>query len=248
MTTADPPTDMGGPDDRDVLAGELALGVLEGEERAEALRLVLADRRFAAAVAWWRERFDAWFDEWPEVAPDPAVEARITAALGDRGPTAIVPLPGAAVGRWRALAGVSTLAAACLLAALVLRPERAAPPPIVIAAKPAPAPLVAVLSPAETGKPFAALFDRGTGTVTLVARIEVPASRVAELWSIGADGKPRSLGLLPGQGARRVPVAPGRRDDLGQGVVLAVSIEPAGGSTTGTPTGPVIASGPLETI
>jgi anti-sigma-K factor RskA len=31
-------------------------------------------------------------------------------------------------------------------------------------------------------------------------------------------------------------------------MILAVSLEPAGGSTTGTPTGPVLALGPLQEI
>ena len=36
-------------------------------------------------------------------------------------------------------------------------------------------------------------------------------------------------------------------DELRRGATLAVSVEPAGGSPTGLPTGPVIASGALET-
>ena len=71
----------------------------------------------------------------------------------------------------------------------------------------------------------------------------VPADRVAELWRIGGDKVPRPLGLLaPGavtpallKGAR----LPGADD------ILAISIEPRGGSPTGAPTGPVIATGAL---
>ncbi|MEO1162117.1 MAG: anti-sigma factor, partial [Pseudomonadota bacterium] len=35
---------------------------------------------------------------------------------------------------------------------------------------------------------------------------------------------------------------------LGDGITLAVSLEPAGGSPTGTPTGPVIATGKLQPL
>ena len=231
-------------DDRNLLAGELALGLLDGEERGAALRLLLSDRDFAQEVEWWRDRFAAWFAEWAEVAPDAHMEGRVLAGLpGSGGGDG---LASRALNRWRAVAGAATLAAAGLLAALVLQPERTLPPrPAQPAA--APAPLLAVLTPTDDAKPLAAAVDRRTGTVTLVGTIELPADRVAELWTIGADGKPRSLGLLGG-GTLRLSVAPDARARLTPTVTLAVSIEPTGGSTTGSPTGPVIATGPLTTI
>ena len=45
--------------DPDMAAAELALGVLEGEERATALRRVLSEPAFAAEVERWRARRDA---------------------------------------------------------------------------------------------------------------------------------------------------------------------------------------------
>ena len=39
-----------------IRAGELALGVLDGEERAAALRQVIADPAFAREVDQWRSR------------------------------------------------------------------------------------------------------------------------------------------------------------------------------------------------
>ncbi len=75
---------------------------------------------------------------------------------------------------------------------------------------------------------------------------DLPAARgSAELWLIGADGKPKPLGLLdPARpAAMRLP------EPLGRGVVekavLAVSLEPRGGSPTGLPTGPVVAKGAI---
>jgi anti-sigma-K factor RskA len=43
----------GSPPDREALAAELALGLLEGADRAEALRLCLSDPAFAAEVEAW---------------------------------------------------------------------------------------------------------------------------------------------------------------------------------------------------
>ena len=48
---ADPTTETDVPED--VAAAELALGLLEGEERGAALRRVLAEPGFAAQVEWW---------------------------------------------------------------------------------------------------------------------------------------------------------------------------------------------------
>ncbi len=55
-----------------------------------------------------------------------------------------------------------------------------------------------------------------------------------ELWIIAPDAAPVSLGLLAdGPLTVQYPMPP-------RGWTLAVSIEPAGGSPTGAPTGPVI--------
>lgn len=237
-------------EDRHLLAGELALGVLEGEERAAALRLLIADAGFAGEVEGWRDRFAAWFADWPEAEPDPALEARIMAAVAPA--AANDGAPGRAARMWRAVAAAAALAAACLLAVLLLRPEPAAPPPIVRAAPaPAPAPLVAALAPTpDAGEaldaPLAAVFDRRAGTLTLAGAVAVPAGRSAELWTIADGGAPRSLGVLAG--SNRLAVPSDARGRLRDGVVLAVSIEPAGGSRTGSPTGPVVATGPLSAV
>ena len=47
-------------------------------------------------------------------------------------------------------------------------------------------------------------------------------------------------------GARSAPLALDRLAGLKPGVILAISIEPTGGSPTGAPTGPVIATGKLS--
>ncbi|MBL7372452.1 hypothetical protein INQ23_24295, partial [Escherichia coli] len=46
------------PEERDALAAELALGLLEGDARAQAMRLRLSDSDFAAAVEAWDGRFE----------------------------------------------------------------------------------------------------------------------------------------------------------------------------------------------
>jgi anti-sigma-K factor RskA len=67
-----------------------------------------------------------------------------------------------------------------------------------------------------------------------------------ELWALPRDGKPPvSLGLLPRQGESARPLSEHQSAALMAAGKLAVSIEPPGGSPTGTPTGPVIMVGEI---
>lgn len=221
-------------EDPDTTAAELALGVLDGEARAAALRRTLAEPAFAADVERWRARFGVMFAEWPDAVPGDAVSRRIAAIpRGERSSTA----------PWRWATALSSLAAAVSLALLLARP--AAPPVPARAPVAPPAPLVAVLKP-TAGEPFGAVFDPRTREMRWSATLTVPEQRAAELWTIGADGVPRAAGLLPaGRGGR---VVLGRDVPMVPGITLAISIEPLGGSPKPTPTGPVIAAGTLALI
>ena len=57
-----------------------------------------------------------------------------------------------------------------------------------------------------------------------------------------------SLGLIPGAGEATLPLLAAQIDVLVRTSTLAVSVEPAGGSPTGAPTGPVIYTAPLVAI
>ena len=54
-----------------------------------------------------------------------------------------------------------------------------------------------------------------------------------------------SLGLLPAAGNATLALSTAQLAVLGNTPTLAVSVEPAGGSPTGLPTGPVIYTAPL---
>jgi anti-sigma-K factor RskA len=67
-----------------------------------------------------------------------------------------------------------------------------------------------------------------------------------ELWMLPADGPPRSLGLLPvNGGVASHDIAPALLALLSNAQGLAISLEPAGGSPTGQPTGPVLFQAPI---
>ncbi|MEO0830743.1 MAG: anti-sigma factor, partial [Pseudomonadota bacterium] len=77
-----------------------------------------------------------------------------------------------------------------------------------------------------------AVFTTGAGA---------PEGRALEVWLIEGDADPVSLGLIGGALSL---------GDLtfNTGTVLAVSIEPPGGSPSGTPTGQVVALGDLRNV
>ena len=76
----------------------------------------------------------------------------------------------------------------------------------------------------------------------------VEAGRSLELWAIPVEGKPVSLGRIPADGDGRIALSQSQQQLLKVPVVLAVSLEPQGGSPTGQPTGPVLYQGPLATL
>ena len=220
----------------DTLAGELALGLLEGSERAEALRRMLSDPQFAREVEWWRAQFAELLPQYPAV-PAPA------GLIDDIGlPPVRSP--------WRFGRAFVPLASAAAAAAAVFLIVRPSPVPLPPVAPPPAAPaeravLVAALDQADgTGPAIAAVFDRETGSIRVASTDLAPSGKVAELWVI-RDGVPKSLGLLSTGTATRLRLPMAQRGGLQPGSVLAISIEPPGGSPLPTPTGPVVATGPL---
>jgi len=72
--------------DREYLAAEYALGILEGEELVEARGLVASDADFAREVDEWSERIAPLFDEAGEEAPPEVLWQRVKAEIDrDRG-------------------------------------------------------------------------------------------------------------------------------------------------------------------
>lgn len=225
------------PEERDALAGELALGVLEGEARAEALRLKLSDPGFAAAVEAWSARLEPLGAGFAEVAA-PDVWSQIDRRLG---------AAGASVRQlrfWRWTSVGSGAVAATLAAFLVLRP---APPPVEIVRTPQQV-VVAQLDGGEQGAYLAASYDPADGQLRIRA-MRMPDSRLApELWVIPSDGVPRSLGMVAPSGMSRMTVPMPHRKMMHDGAVLAITMESRDGAPHDKPSSAPVAAGKISTI
>jgi len=229
---------MSASDEDDLLAAELALGLLDEDEAAAARERLRHDAAFAHAHARWQSYaagLAADLGETPPAHVWSAIEARLPANDDLRTSRQL----------WRA----GAIAAALVVLALGINDWRrvhGAPPPqpAPVMAQAAP-PLVAVLS-GKSGV-VSVSYDPANGRLASVVSGVAAGRRAVELWVIPADGRPRSLGVLAQDraGWRAVPAR--ATQVLRSGVTLAVSLEPAGGSPTGLPTGPVILTGKLTT-
>jgi anti-sigma-K factor RskA len=76
---------------------------------------------------------------------------------------------------------------------------------------------------------------------------EQRSDRDYQLWLLTADGTPLSLGLLPQSGSREYRFDDAALAALDTSELLAVSLEPAGGSPQAGPTGPVLFTAALLT-
>lgn len=223
------------------MAAQFALGVLEGEERAEAMRHALADPEFAAMVKEWQERLGPLCEDFAEVPP-PSVWPLIAAELEDAPNTADL----AAVRIWRATAALTTALAACLAGVIifttpVLKQVESAPAS-------APAPVgIAQLAGAD-GTLLAARLDPLSGELNIRAVALPESSLVPELWVIPGDGVPRSLGLISASGTTGVKLSGTLRPLVVDGAILAVSLETPQGAPHTAPSSTPIATGKISVI
>ena len=239
----------------DALAAEYVCGALRGGARRRFESLLPAHAALRGAVHDWQDRLMPLTAAVAPVQPSAQVWRNIEARLYGAQPAtaAAAGLPAGAptsavaiVGWWRQLAfwrGLSAVAgvAALALGAMLASPGPVQPPIIVVLSAAAPAPGAAAGSvlPASF---VASISADGRAMVTRpLVNVSLQADRSLELWSLPASGAPRSLGLIASDKATVV-----QRGKVLAGITaLAVSLEPAGGSPTGAPTGPVLFVGKL---
>ena len=227
-------------------AAEHVLGLLEGEARSRAAERARTDPAFRARVEAWERRLTPLADEVAPVSPPGGVWRRIAQSIEPK--ANVVPFPVRPrlwdrVGLWRAATAGSLAAAACLAVVAVRSPNpTAAPSPATSSGV-----LAATLATAGGKALFVATIDRSRDGVTVVPVAGFDSEgRYPELWIIPAGGKPRPVGMI--QAARPLLLSSAALSSAHVKAVFAVSLEPPGGSPTGAPTGPVIATGAVTAL
>jgi len=212
------------PELRERLAAEYALGTLRGLARRRFERVLAADAALRDLVQDWELRLNLLAESAPAVTPPARVWERILQRLGP------APVREGALGRWwNSLgfwrgAGLLAMAATAALALYIgLTPTPPGPS------------YIAVLIDANKTPILVARFDADTRRLS-VRSLQAPAADPAhsrELWMV-AGGSARSLGLL-GNTETTVTLPADQAAALTK-AILAISLEPPGGSPNGAPT------------
>jgi anti-sigma-K factor RskA len=223
----------------DRLAAEYVLGLLRYRARARFERLCEELRPALAARIGWEDRLLPLSLALAPVVPSASRWSRISNAIASMYDGGTAPLVGARrrAGQWwwPAALAASLIVVAVFIGKLSFRSAPTWQP-------------VAILAPANAA-PLWRLERSADATevkVSAVGPVSLSAGKRYELWILprGA-GNPVSLGLLPNQGELERPLTPAQRMLLLAAGQVAVSVEPAGGSPTGLPTGPVVIVAPI---
>ena len=248
MTPNDPDNNGFGADE--ALAMDYALGALGRNDRRAAETRLRSDPTFRALVEAWQADLSPLDAQTPAMTPPTgvweAIAAEITPVIKAPMPLAAAPTrPGLwhSLALWRGLAFAGTAAAAIAIAPIGTAPAPVAP------AAPTQL-LVAALAGADGTPLLSAAYDplRGAVVLTPATQRDDATGKSPELWVIEGKNAPRSLGVIDIQGPNRHAISAKQLTGLAAGSILAISIEPLGGSTTGAPTGPVVATGVLTAI
>lgn len=216
--------------EEDMRAAEYVLRLLTPAEEATFERDMRADAGLEREVAAWVVHFEGLNQFFTPRPPRRVVKAGLMERLFGEKPV-VVPF-------WRRVwvwQGVSlaSLALAAGLGFLVLTTDQAPPGSVAY---------VSEIVAEDQSLRLLAVYDPSLGVLRINRTTgAAPSGRVLELWAIRGDAAPVSLGVLPSEAGTTVALPDAYRD--GAGLILAVSEEPPGGSTTGAPTGAVLAVG-----
>lgn len=237
------------PNDPEMLAAEYALGMLDAAAHAAAEARIETDQDFAARVARWEAVGQRWASAAPtdkDWSPDD-LSRRMEATFPPQRENRVLPLPAndtapQSANGWR----VGTIAAS--FAALVLgglyfgERDRAQEfgKSLALAqsqgASATSAIRVAQVSQADGAPLLTVMYEGQDGKLT--ARIATIANQglVPELWVIGPDGKPRSLGQSTSDSVFVVELTEQMRADIAAGSSIAISLEKAAEQPSAQPT------------
>ncbi len=229
--------------DRESLAGEYVLGLLDGAEKEAFEKRVARDAALDAAVTRWRMRLAPIDATARPVEPSAGLWQRIEEGL--EGATvrhrAAASRPGLGsrfvqwwdnLWLWRGAAFAGAAIALLLAIGLVAALDRARRQPVMVAV---------LMTDANIAAAVVNTFADGRVELLPLQDIPVPSGYALEIWTLWDRALgPRSVGLI--DRARAVPL---RLDNLPLGAdqLFEITVEPASGSPSGRPTGPIVAKG-----
>lgn len=227
----------------EIISGEYVLGVLSEADRRKVEERMAVDERFSRQVRRWQRNLSQFNEDYQD-QPVPAdlfrkIEVRLFEPAVDETKTSMLRWLWSSASFWRAAFGVTLLAGVIGLSVdrISARNER-----------PAPA-MVAELSSNEGGLRLLASYDASTGLLNISpAAQRESAPKSLEVWVIGPDQVPISVGILAEGSGGNLNIPESLRQKVSKDVVVAITLETFGGSPDGKPHGPVVASGKMQLL
>lgn len=219
---------------RDKLASEYVLGTLRGRARARFESLLRYDPALRRTVAVWEARVTPLAAAASEIAPPPRVWRAISRRIAGTARA------GGSLAFWRGLAITGTTIAV-LLAAFIGTVPRADPPlaMVTVMNDDRGQPALVVSWP-----PMNAMRDPHIRVKVVQEHPTMAAGTAWEMWMLpGGKAAPVSMGLIGIDRDQVMKIAPALAGRMANAWGIAMSVEPAGGSPTGAPTGPVVFKG-----
>ncbi len=237
-----------------MLAAEYALGMLDADAHAAAEARIAIDPDFAACVARWEAVGHDWASSAPadkDWSPDDLWH-RLEATFPSEREARVLPrpandadAPSAALGSvsgWR-LGTIAASFAALVLGGLYLGERDRAQEfgeRLALAQaqseKATSAIRIAQVSQADGAPLLSVIYEGQDGKLTARIAEIADQSLVPELWVIGPDGKPRSLGQSAGGSVFVVEITDQMRKDIAAGSVIAISLEKPAPEPSAQPT------------
>ncbi|MFJ3047034.1 anti-sigma factor domain-containing protein [Herbaspirillum chlorophenolicum] len=210
---------------RRALSAEYALGTMPAPARRRFERLLQDDRALQEEVAQWQDTLATLTAPLSLQQPPERVWQAISARLQPQRKASRRPM-------WQWLAGGLAMLSLVMVVMFTLQKTEA---PVYLASL-----------QSESAVTALTVSARGDAIeIRPLATTPVAANQSLELWIVPVQGKPISLGVVPTQGSKRIALTPAQQREIGERTLLAVTLEPYGGSPTAAPTGPILYKGYL---
>lgn len=240
-------------DERNDMAADYVIGLLDDKEQAAADKRMETDAAFAQAVIAWRERLSDFDASAEPVKPGPELWSRIAETTKKETISALPGARSAVLGAtiwnnlqfWR-MAGLASGFAALFFAVIAIgaiTTSKELRRDLVALAQSKPV-YVAILVNDTTKEAGAVVNAFANGRVELIPlkAIDVPPGRALQIWTLwDRSVGPKSIGLT-GQ-SRTLQLNLDTLPETVADQLFEITLEPEGGSPIGRPTGPILFKG-----
>lgn len=233
------------PEVYELLCGEYVLGTMSGRARRRFKQLIDERVYLQEAIAVWEQRLYPLADNIPPITPRRRVWTNIKKEITFN---QIMPPHRAEKGLWRKLFLWRSVAFVALSLCAVLFVQQYVVSKFGLPPMPS---YVAVLETDNRVPMFVATASRQSSSL-IIKRMDstgISVNRDLELWCYMKESdSPWSMGVLAHKEETVVPLTEHDWKTMGKTRSLAISIEPMGGSPTGSPTGPVMYKGDFVSL